>query len=291
MRLGKTIWLKEKTKAAAQTDKQSTKRTNSSQVKDIKIIVAAHKKALMPSDSCYLPLHVGSEGKEPIGFTGDNTGDNISAKNPSFCELTGVYWAWKNLKADYVGLVHYRRIFAKHYSPTLKGKRNQILTGQDYEHILSEYDVILPKKRHYYLETSRSQYEHAHNPSDLTIVEQIIEQRHPESVEAFRKVMGRTSGHRFNMFVMRRDLFNDYCEWMFDILMELERRIDISAYNSYNKRVFGFIGERLLDVWIETRHVRYAEQRVLFLERQNWLKKIFKFIGRKIAGGSNFTKK
>ena len=79
---------------------------------DIKVIVATHKPYAMPADDMYLPLQVGAEGKEPIGFTGDNTGEHISAKNATFCELTGLYWAWKNLEADYIGLAHYRRHFA-----------------------------------------------------------------------------------------------------------------------------------------------------------------------------------
>ena len=79
----------------------------------IKIIVAAHKKYWMPTAPVYLPVHVGAEGKAAIGYTPDNTGDNISIKNPHFCELTGLYWAWKNLDADYLGLVHYRRYFTR----------------------------------------------------------------------------------------------------------------------------------------------------------------------------------
>ena len=85
----------------------------------VKILVASHKEYRMPDDSIYLPLHVGAEGKvdadgQPLdlGWTKDNTGDNISRLNPGFCELTGLYWAWKNLKADYIGLVHYRRHFS-----------------------------------------------------------------------------------------------------------------------------------------------------------------------------------
>ena len=78
---------------------------------NIKIMVAAHKPYWMPQDDVYMPIHVGCEGKESIGFTGDNTGDNISTKNPHYCELTALYWAWKNLQADYTGLVHYRRYF------------------------------------------------------------------------------------------------------------------------------------------------------------------------------------
>ena len=67
----------------------------------------------MPTDNVYLPVHVGKEGKEDIGFIGDNTGDNISTKNANYCELTGLYWAWKNISADYIGLCHYRRYFTR----------------------------------------------------------------------------------------------------------------------------------------------------------------------------------
>ena len=72
---------------------------------DIKIIVATHKKYWMPSDDIYLPVHVGKKGKTDLGYQGDDTGDNISDKNTNYCELTGLYWAWKNLKADYKGLI------------------------------------------------------------------------------------------------------------------------------------------------------------------------------------------
>ena len=80
--------------------------------KNYKIIVATHKQFTMPEDAeLYLPIHVGSEGKEKLGYQCDNEGDNISNLNPYYCELTGLYWAWKNLDCDYLGLVHYRRYF------------------------------------------------------------------------------------------------------------------------------------------------------------------------------------
>ena len=95
---------------------------------NIKIIVATHKKYKMPKDDIFLPLHVGNQGKESIGFICDNTGENISVKNPFWCELTGLYWAWKNLKCDYLGLVHYRRHF--------KGKTK---TNDKFERIISVF--------------------------------------------------------------------------------------------------------------------------------------------------------
>ena len=81
--------------------------------KDVALIVATHKNYWMPKDEMYVPIHVGREGKDDLGYIGDNTGDNISSKNANYCELTGLYWAWKNFDADYLGLVHYRR----HYTP------------------------------------------------------------------------------------------------------------------------------------------------------------------------------
>ena len=108
-----------------------------------------HKKYQMPRDEMYLPLHVGCEGKENIGFQGDNTGENISTKNPNFCELTGLYWAWKNLDAEYIGLVHYRRHFTtKKYIPIKENKKYEIvLSKKEIEEKLKKYDIILPKKR------------------------------------------------------------------------------------------------------------------------------------------------
>ena len=74
---------------------------------NIKIVIATHIQCELPQNDMYLPLHVGAEGKESLGYQKDSVGDNISKKNPSFCELTGLYWAWKNLDVKYLGLVHY----------------------------------------------------------------------------------------------------------------------------------------------------------------------------------------
>lgn len=252
---------------------------------DIKILVATHKAYWMPEDDVYLPLHVGREGKQDLSFNGDNTGDNISLKNANYCELTGLYWAWKNLQCDYIGLCHYRRYFANsHHGSDLDAKKAAIFHKADYEKLLQSYDVILPKKRNYYIETVRSQYEHAHNKRDLDEVERIIAERYPEYSDAFAKVMGRTKLHILNMFAMKKELFDEYCAWLFDILFELEKRIDISNYNQYEARVFGFLSERLFNVWLEKKQLKVAEANVVFLEKINWLDKGWKFLMRKVKG-------
>ena len=89
------------------------------------IYIAAHKEFDVPRLENYVPLQVGAEGKEDLGFLRDNTGDNISVKNPNFCELTGLYWIWKNTNDEYKGVVHYRGYFCK---SNLSSNSNDIYT-------------------------------------------------------------------------------------------------------------------------------------------------------------------
>ena len=246
------------------------------------IIVATHKPYRMPEDPLYLPLLVGAERNKPA-WEGrrDNEGENISAKNPYYCELTGLYWAWKNLDADVVGLAHYRRHFA---GRRLFGdKWSRIITQGELAEPLRQADLLLPKPRHYWIETNYSQYVHAHHAEDLEQTLQILREKYPEYVPAFERSMKKRSGHRFNMFVMKKDLLDRYCAWLFDVLQELENRLDISGYSKNDQRVFGFVGERLLDVWVETNRLPYRNIPYVFMEKQGWAGKILRFVGRKLG--------
>jgi len=251
---------------------------------DIKIIVATHKPYMMPKDEMYIPVHVGREisenwqGSALEKYIGDNTGENISSKNRNYCELTALYWAWKNLSAEYVGLAHYRR----HFRGSKGGDKWQaILSKNQAEELLAKYDIILPNQRNYFIETTYDQYIHAHHRQDLDKTLEIIKRDYPAYVSAWNKVMKSTKGHRFNMFVMKKDVFDRYMEWMFDVLFKLEQVLDISDYSDYDKRVFGFVSERLLDVWIEANSIKYTELPVINMEKQNWPKKILNFLKRK----------
>ena len=248
---------------------------------EIKIIVATHKPYWMPEDPLYLPLLVGAEGKE-IDWQGekDNTGENISRKNPHYCELTGLYWAWKNLNADILGLVHYRRYFSRRFGK----KEERLLDSGDVEVAIQGKDLLLPKKRHYWIETNYSQYVHAHHAVDLERTREILQEKYPEYVPAFDRSMKKRCGHRFNMFIMRKDTLDEYCAWLFDILFELERRLDISEYNDVDRRVFGYVSERLLDVWLMRNEISYKDIPYIFLEKQNWVVKIANFLKRKLGG-------
>ena len=249
---------------------------------DLKILVAAHKPCRLPSQEHYLPIQVGAAGKSPLpGLQRDDTGKSISEKNAQYCELTALYWAWQNLDAEYIGLCHYRRYFA---ARALGGDPwARLADRKTLEQALEPAGVLLPRKRHYFIETNYSQYVHAHHARDLDMTRQILAERRPECLPAFDRVMRRTSGHRFNMLVMRRDILNAYCSWLFDILFELEDRLDIRSYSANDARVFGFVSERLLDVWLEAYGIPYRELPVVFTEKQNWLKKGGAFLLRKFA--------
>ena len=257
-------------------------------MKNIRILVATHKKYQMPENDMYLPVHVGAEGKESIGFQKDNIGENISLKNPYFCELTGLYWAWKNLDADYVGLVHYRRYFSdKKRIPKTEDERFKIVLDKDeLEKKLQKADIILPKERNYYIENVYSHYSHTMYEEPLKEAGKILEEKYPEYVKEFENLKKTKKLHAFNMFIMKKEYMDEYCTWLFDILFELEKRIDASKYDSFHARFFGRVSERLLDVWIKTKGYKYDEVKVIDMQDVNWFKKgssflIAKFTNRK----------
>ena len=253
--------------------------------KSIKVIVATHKPYEMPTDKMYLPVHVGATGKESIGYQRDDEGENISALNPYFCELTGFYWAWKNLKDDYIGLVHYRRLFMMN---------GHILTETDIRPYLGKIKVFTPTKRRYYIETLKSHYDHTHYPEHLKATRKTVEMLYPEYLSAYDKAVNRTWGYMFNMMIIDRTLLDNYCTWLFKILEDVFEQIDTTEYPAFTKRYIGRMSEILFNVWLEkkisTGEIKKSE--VMELEcnvEENWLVKIpaflkAKFFGKKYEG-------
>lgn len=256
-------------------------------MKDIKLIVATHKKFQMPKDgNLYLPLHVGREGKEDLGYIGDNTGDNISSLNPYYCELTGLYWAWKNLECDYLGLVHYRRYFTNKSQPYTDNIKidDVILSQNDVEEMLDEADVIVPKKRKYYIETLYSHYAHTLDGSHLDKTRKIIAEISPDYLESYDKVMKQRSGYMFNMFIMKKELVDDYLSWLFPILDKLYEVIDMSNYTSFEARLYGRVSELLFNVWLDKNEITPKEVPFMYMENINLLKKGTSFLQAKFMG-------
>lgn len=269
-------------------------------IPSVKIIIATHKKYRMPADSMYLPLHVGAEGKTgkdgkplDLGYVKDNTGDNISSLNPSFCELTGLYWAWKNLRDDYIGLVHYRRHFSMRRR---KEQWDSVLTYMQLNPYLGKIRVFTPGKRRYYIETLYSHYKHTHYSNQLDMVRQIITERYPEYEVAYDRVIKHRFGYMFNMMIMERELLNDYCIWLFDILFALGNRIHMAELSDYQGRYYGRISEIIFNVWLDKK-IAYGELKqeqlmeipCIHMEKVNWWRKgraflEAKFFGKKYKG-------
>lgn len=263
---------------------------------NIKIIVATHKQYRMPTEDIYLPLQVGAEGKtdkdgKPLdfGFAKDNTGDNISDKNWCFGTQTALYWAWKNLDADYIGLVHYRRYFLSRKVKKNEDMYDCILTGEQLIPLLKEYKVIVPKKRNYYIETIYSHYSHTLNggKEQLDLAREIIAKKTPEYLNDFDDLMKKKSAHMFNMMIMDKKLFDSYCSWLFTVLFELFARFDTTGMNDFDRRYAGRVSELLFNVWLnrqmETGAIKPAEIKEMpYTENVNMKKKVVGFVCAKL---------
>lgn len=217
----------------------------------VKMFTMTHKKFDEPKDTMYVPLHVGRELSIELGYLSDDTGDNISNRNASFSELTGVYWVWKNeSSAAYVGICHYRRY--------LINKSGRIFSESELLNLLQEYDLITSKRLQYDY-TYFEGYADAHNINDLIMTGEVIKEFYPEYYEHFIRLVHAKESYFGNIMVASKPLFDAYAKWLFTILLEVEKRIDISSYDNYHKRVFGFISEFLLLVWVETNQLKAYE--------------------------------
>lgn len=203
-----------------------------------------------------LPIHVG-KANSSINIDNilcDNAEDNISNKNSSYCELTGLYWIWKNIKADNYGLFHYRRfldIKGKYKGKTYPSKINLMdWSKENLESLMNEYDAILPTKSKFNI-SLYDRYKKEHIGKDFDIVLDIIKQDYPHYTSAIENSIFLKEEYSCNIFIMKRELLNEYCEWLFDVLGKAEKRIDITDYDSYQSRIFGFLSERMLNIFIQ----------------------------------------
>ncbi len=217
----------------------------------VSIYTITHVPFTPPDLPIYIPLQVGHAVHEDYGYLGDDTGENISDKNQYYSELTGLYWIWKNdFKSDFLGLCHYRRYFLT--------KDNRLMTEKDYLDILASYDVIVSRP-HTGAYDYRTVYGRSHDIRNLDMTGDIIKELWPDYYETFQAVIHDTLCYVGNLFVAPRTLFCAYCQWLFPIFSVLEARIDMSSYDDYHRRVFGFLSEQLLIVWIKYNQLSYYE--------------------------------
>lgn len=234
---------------------------------NIKIFICAHKEVELPQHPYFLPVQAGAALREAIpGYQPDNEGENISVKNPHFCELTCHYWAWKNLKdIDIVGLNHYRRYFDfqkkwPQFSADKRFIRTDVFLRQPYhfpdlDNILQKYDIILPVARHWRVSNTQ-QYGDYHIAKDWEMLRQIIQERSPQYIPAFEKTMDHSNvSVGYNMFITNWEYFDTYSTWLFDILFEVERRVP-PLDDPIQSRIYGYMSERLINVFCEHHHLR-----------------------------------
>lgn len=230
---------------------------------NIKIFVCSHRTVPLGRSDILIPMQMGSAlTAEDLGMVRDDGDDNISGKNKCFCELTAQYWVWKNCQADYVGLFHYRRFlnfknnekafhqFGDNFAEKFGFTEDNMLR------LCHNYDIILPNK-YPHIPGKISLYDayaRDHIKSDMDKTLAILSKKYPQMKETAEKVLKeQAQGYFMNIMISSKSFFDQYSAWLFDILFELEAQIkdELEKRDVYQKRVYGFISERLLNVYVE----------------------------------------
>ena len=211
------------------------------------IYIATHKKFNVPNLNGYCALQVGAEGKEKYGYLRDNIGNHISGKNANYCELTGLYWIWKNTDDSYKGLVHYRRYFGRN---NLSNKISDICSYEYLLNCLKSVDIVLPYVEYCKQNAKEEILLHCCTEEIFDKLRQIIETKYPDYIETYDRYFNENKASLFNMLFCKREIFDAYCEWLFSILFVLEKQVDLAKLNTYQQRLYGFLSERLLNVWV-----------------------------------------
>ena len=226
----------------------------------VRIFVATHKAGTRCfEDGVYVPIHVGranyvrrkmADGRSALDsddfmadMIGDDTGENISEKNPQYCEMTAHYWIWKNVKdVEFVGLCHYRRFFGLD------------ITEKTIVPLMQDADVILVEPS-YYVDSVFSYFAKFMGAENMTILSLVMRRRCPDFYETLEKVCDGIKFHPFNMVLCRKPLFDEYCEWMFGILSECEKYIKPAPYTNA-RRALAYMAEMLTGVYFIHRGLR-----------------------------------
>lgn len=241
------------------------------------IYIATHKFFEDPKLNNYFPLQVGAEGKKTLGYLKDNSGYNISTKNANFCELTGIYWIWKNVSDDYKGIAHYRRYFGK---SNFTNKTTKIYRYDELVNFLNEVDIVLPYIEYFKENAKDELISYCCTLEIFEKMERIIEKKYPEYMDSFDAYFRNNQSTLFNMMFCRKEIFDAYCEWLFDILFELEKQVDLTKLNEYQQRLYGFLSERLLNVWVI--HNQFKVKNLPIIQTEMNMKEKFLLIARRV---------
>jgi hypothetical protein len=212
-----------------------------------------------------VPLEVGAADLDlHTGYRRDDEGEEISGRNRYYCELTALFWAWKNCSAGVKGLCHYRRFLGKLDRPDVyelylvpqREAAQHLMSEEDILKYMGEYDVILPFPLGPSPMTAKENLLTCVQEKDLTAFEEVLRRRAPEYAETWQQVlMGRHVSY-CNMMIMKQPMFDDYCGWLFRILQEAEAAIGASRAAGNHERVYGYIAELMLNVWVRFHRLR-----------------------------------
>lgn len=230
------------------------------------MMVVTHKQCDILNTPPYRPVIVGRGAVEIPGAWRDNTGDHMTEKNPHYCELTALYWVWKNQAEHYdnIGLCHYRRYLT---TKARSNRKQDLLTDGQISNTMEKYDVILPKPFLWRVSVAQMYYEVGEGRKrDLDLTEEAIGKLYPDYAEDFRKVICGKEGSYCNIFVLPKNLFNEYCSWLFAILGYVEERADLTGYSVQEQRIYGYLSEILLNVWVRHRHLRVKYYPIAYME-------------------------
>ena len=246
----------------------------------IMMYVVTHKQASIPDESCYIPIVVGSSKDiHYVKIIRDNTGKNISEKNPNYCELTALYWIWKNQSPSIAGFCHYRRYFT---TGILAEFKNRVISKEKIEEFLIKYDIILPVPWVFKNDTISEQIIGSSvREDDLQKLRALIQEKYPNYLKSYDDVMNGYSISCYNMMICRKEQLDAYCSWLFDILFDFEKQVDLNDRSDYEKRIFGFLSERLLNVWVKQNDLRVKYLHVLETENK---KNAFTILKNRIKG-------
>lgn len=236
---------------------------------DLKIFIITHKISPIPVIKNYEALFVGAadfpENRIPDNYITDNIGINISKKNNSYCELTGLYWIWKNVKNEYVGLVHYRRFFcitpgfiynSRHFIPNNKNPY-KILDTEKIENILQKADVIVKHSIKYQKGNANTFISNSHvGKENWESLHHIIKVKHPEYYDTFTWYSQQKRHFNCNMFIGKKSIIDSYCEWLFKILDEMDEAKFEKTGSNYRNREMGYFAEFLFGVWLYKNNIQ-----------------------------------
>ena len=231
----------------------------------MKIYVVTHKKVDYALPENYVYMQAGAAVNGVIYPQNDAVGeDNISAKNPYYCELTAAYWIMKNDREnDIVGLVHYRRYLS---AQVLSRSPKHYLNSPRIERDLATYDFIAPKPHKCHGETQKENLLGPVREKDFDILRDVISTSYPEYLADFDAVFASDRGYLLNMFICKKTTWDAYYTWLFSVLSAVEARVDMTGYSTQEKRLYGYLSERLFSVYVRKNGCRVKHYSVILKE-------------------------